>query len=294
MGSAGGCLRARRRPDSSVTTTSVASTSCWGWFLRKVGLPRAVLEGFDVTADRVRGRLVRLLGSVEEITSGPMPFTPRAKRVLECAGREALRLGHNYVGTEHIVLCLLREREGVAVRILRDLDAPAAEIHREVLRTISRPPRELVEGGSPDGPRLGWRSKSIALAALGATALDRRAFSGRRPDGLDPRTRRLLVAIAVINSLGEDEPRADFARTELRALALCDDDELDAATGVLLARGLIEFQTQLEGLPPEEEYDDEHPVLTDDGADAVQSWLRQVGSLFTGWPPDRPDVDDAR
>ena len=62
--------------------------------------------------------MVRLVASGEEVTSGQMPFTPRAKKVLERALREALSLGHNYIGTEHILLGLVRENEGVAARIL--------------------------------------------------------------------------------------------------------------------------------------------------------------------------------
>src|ERR671923_92897 len=64
-----------------------------------------------------------IVGQGDEVTTGQIPFTPRAKKVLELALREALSLGHNYIGTEHILLGLVRENEGVAARILLDFDA---------------------------------------------------------------------------------------------------------------------------------------------------------------------------
>ena len=68
------------------------------------GLAARVLESLDITVERVRAQVVRIVGSGEEVTSGQIPFTPRAKKVLELALREALSLGHNYIGTEHILL----------------------------------------------------------------------------------------------------------------------------------------------------------------------------------------------
>jgi len=79
---------------------------------------------------------VRIVGSGEEVTSGQIPFTPRAKKVLELALREALSLGHNYIGTEHILLGLVRENEGVAARILLDFDADSEKIRTEVTSMV--------------------------------------------------------------------------------------------------------------------------------------------------------------
>jgi hypothetical protein len=73
----------------------------------------------------------------EEVTSGQIPFTPRAKNVLELALREALSLGHNYIGTEHILLGLVRQNEGVAARILLAFDADSEKIRNEVIRMLS-------------------------------------------------------------------------------------------------------------------------------------------------------------
>jgi hypothetical protein len=110
------------------------------------GLAARVLESLDITVERVRGQVVRIVGSGEEVTSGQIPFTPRAKKVLELALREALSLGHNYVGTEHILLALVRENEGVAARILLDFDADGEKIRGEVIRMLSGPNRQRPVG----------------------------------------------------------------------------------------------------------------------------------------------------
>ena len=101
------------------------------------GAAAQVLESLDITVERVRAQVVRIVGSGEEVTSGQIPFTPRAKKVLELALREALSLGHNYIGTEHILLGLVRENEGVAARILLDFDADSEKIRNEVIRALS-------------------------------------------------------------------------------------------------------------------------------------------------------------
>ena len=97
-----------------------------------------MLESLDITVERVRAQVVRIVGSGEEV-SGQIPFTPRVKKVLELALREALSLGHNYIGTEHILLGLVRENEGVAARILLDFDADSEKIRNEVIRMLSGP-----------------------------------------------------------------------------------------------------------------------------------------------------------
>src|SRR5437870_1371817 len=91
-----------------------------GLLREEEGLAARVLESLDITVERVRAQVVRIVGSGEEVTSGQIPFTPRAKKVLELALREALSLGHNYSGTEHILLGLVGETavvEGLAQRI---------------------------------------------------------------------------------------------------------------------------------------------------------------------------------
>ncbi|MBM3146728.1 MAG: ATP-dependent Clp protease ATP-binding subunit [Actinobacteria bacterium] len=103
------------------------------------GVAARVFEKLDISVEEVRAAVVRIVGSGEEVPQGQIPFTPRAKKVLELALREALSLGHNYIGTEHILLGLIREEEGVATRILIDLDAEPDKVRSEVMHLLSGP-----------------------------------------------------------------------------------------------------------------------------------------------------------
>jgi ATP-dependent Clp protease ATP-binding subunit ClpC len=122
-----------------------------GLLREEEGLAARVLESLDITVERVRAQVVRIVGSGEEVTSGQIPFTPRAKKVLELALREALSLGHNYIGTEHILLGLVRENEGVAARILLDFDADSEKIRNEVIRMLSGPGSRSGRGSGGSG-----------------------------------------------------------------------------------------------------------------------------------------------
>jgi ATP-dependent Clp protease ATP-binding subunit ClpC len=133
-----------------------------GLLREEEGLAARVLESLDITTERVRSQVVRIVGSGEEVTSGQIPFTPRAKKVLELALREALSLGHNYIGTEHILLGLVRENEGVAARILLDFDADSDKIRNEVIRMLSGPGgRRQGGGGGPQGEGSGKKSSKL-------------------------------------------------------------------------------------------------------------------------------------
>ncbi|HEV7639669.1 MAG TPA: Clp protease N-terminal domain-containing protein, partial [Gaiellaceae bacterium] len=117
-----------------------------GLLREEEGLAARVLESLDITVEEVRAQVARIVGQGDEVTTGQIPFTPRAKKVLELALREALSLGHNYIGTEHILLGLVRENEGVAARILLDFDADAEKIRNEIIRMLSGPGRR--QGGA--------------------------------------------------------------------------------------------------------------------------------------------------
>jgi ATP-dependent Clp protease ATP-binding subunit ClpC len=108
-----------------------------GLLREEEGLAARVLESLDVAAEEVRAQVLQIVGQGDEVTTGQIPFTPRAKKVLELAQREALSLAHNYIGTEHILLGLVRENEGVAARILRDLGAGSEKICDEVIRMLA-------------------------------------------------------------------------------------------------------------------------------------------------------------
>src|SRR4051812_46023976 len=130
-----------------------------GLLREEEGLAARVLDSLDITVEEVRQQVARIVGQGDEATSGQIPFTPRAKKVLELALREALSLGHNYIGTEHILLGLVRENEGVAARILLDFDADAEKIRNEIIRMLSGPGRQQRGSGSSEGSASGGKSK---------------------------------------------------------------------------------------------------------------------------------------
>ena len=147
------------------------------------GLGARVLESLGVTLDRVREQVVQIVGAGDETTAGQIPFTPRAKKVLELSLREALSLGHNHIGPEHILLGLVRENEGVATRILLTFDADAETIRTEVIRQLSGPGARQYRD-SPDRRRL-TRTSSAAPPVRPqprSTRVARRSRRGTRRD----------------------------------------------------------------------------------------------------------------
>jgi len=151
-----------------------------GLLREEEGLAARVLESLDITVEEVRAQVARIVGQGDEVTTGQIPFTPRAKKVLELALREALSLGHNYIGTEHILLGLVRENEGVAARILLDFDADAEKIRNEIIRMLSGPGRR--QQGAAAGAAGGEKSKSSKLLDQFGRNLTRLATDGK----LDP------------------------------------------------------------------------------------------------------------
>jgi hypothetical protein len=110
-----------------------------GLLREEEGVAARVLEGLDITLEEVQAQVARIVGRGDEGATGQIPFTPRAKKALELSLREAMRLGHNYIGTEHILLGLVAVDQGVAVRILLDFDAAPDKIQNETLRMLSGP-----------------------------------------------------------------------------------------------------------------------------------------------------------
>ena len=96
------------------------------------GVAARTLESLDVTTEDVRARVVAIIGHGDEPPTAQIPFTPRAKKVLELALREAVTLGHNYIGTEHVLLAIVRVEDGVANRILLELGIDAETVRSRV------------------------------------------------------------------------------------------------------------------------------------------------------------------
>src|SRR6195952_1870786 len=101
------------------------------------GVAAKALESLGISLEAVRSQVEEIIGQGQQAPSGHIPFTPRAKKVLELSLREALQLGHNYIGTEHILLGLIREGEGVAAQVLHKLGADLNRVRQQVIQLLS-------------------------------------------------------------------------------------------------------------------------------------------------------------
>ena len=110
------------------------------------GVAAKALESLNISLDAVRAQVEEIIGQGGSSPSGHIPFTPRAKKVLELSLREALQLGHNYIGTEHILLGLIREGEGVAAQVLVKLGADLSRVRQQVIQLLSG-----YQGSAPKG-----------------------------------------------------------------------------------------------------------------------------------------------
>ena len=112
------------------------------------GVAARALAALDVTVDEVREQVESIVGYGEEGMGAQAPFTPRSKKVLELALRESMQLGHNYIGTEHLLLGLVREGEGVATRVLSNLDVDPDKVRQELARMLGGEPERRLEDES--------------------------------------------------------------------------------------------------------------------------------------------------
>ncbi|MGQ0576484.1 MAG: ATP-dependent Clp protease ATP-binding subunit [Pseudonocardia sp.] len=145
------------------------------------GVAAKALESLGIALEGVRQQVEEIIGQGQQAPSGHIPFTPRAKKVLELSLREALQLGHNYIGTEHILLGLIREGEGVAAQVLVKLGADLNRVRQQVLQLLSgyqgKEPAEGATGGRGEGTP----SSSLVLDQFGRN-LTQQAREGK----LDP------------------------------------------------------------------------------------------------------------
>ena len=129
------------------------------------GVAAKALESMGISLDAVRAQVEEIIGQGQQAPSGHIPFTPRAKKVLELSLREALQLGHNYIGTEHILLGLIREGEGVAAQVLVKLGADLNRVRSTVIQLLSG--YQGKEAVSQGGPAEGTPSTSLVLDQFG-------------------------------------------------------------------------------------------------------------------------------
>ena len=156
------------------------------------GVAAKALESLGISLEAVRNQVEEIIGQGGSSPSGHIPFTPRAKKVLELSLREALQLGHNYIGTEHILLGLIREGEGVAAQVLVKLGADLSRVRQQVIQLLSG----YSGSGGDGGPGSGSGEKASATAggssagdASGSLVLDqfgRNLTQAAREKSLDP------------------------------------------------------------------------------------------------------------
>ncbi|PWJ53286.1 ATP-dependent Clp protease ATP-binding subunit ClpC [Quadrisphaera granulorum] len=143
------------------------------------GVAAKAMESLGISLDSVREQVQEIIGQGQQAPSGHIPFTPRAKKVLELSLREALQLGHNYIGTEHILLGLIREGEGVAAQVLVKLGADLNRVRQQVLQLLSG--YQGKEPATAGGPQEGTPSGSLVLDQFG-----RNLTQAAREGKLDP------------------------------------------------------------------------------------------------------------
>jgi ATP-dependent Clp protease ATP-binding subunit ClpC len=212
-----------------------------GLLREEEGLAARVLASLGVTVELVRAEVVRIVGSGEKTASGQIPFTPRAKKVLELALRESRSLGHNYIGTEHILLGLVREEEGVAAQILIALDTNPKEIRDEMLRMLSSPEGAALRrssgalrhrGRDVDGGRFDFTPAEAFELAERLTRLSSRiTFDVRRRANGEP-TFRVSCELA-----GDDEVLRELVALEAHGIRAVLDRDRSVRLGHLAIAG---------------------------------------------------------
>src|SRR6476620_9528393 len=145
------------------------------------GVAATALERLGISLEAVRAQVEAILGQGQQAPSGHIPFAPRAKKVLELSRREALQLGHNYIGTEHILLGLIREGEGVAAQVLVKLGADLSRVRQQVIQLLSGYSGGGKEAQAAGGPAEGTPSTSLVLDQFG-----RNLTQAARESKLDP------------------------------------------------------------------------------------------------------------
>src|SRR5450631_1955516 len=143
------------------------------------GVAAKALESLGISLEAVRQQVEEIIGQGQQAPSGHIPFTPRAKKVLELSLREALQLGHNYIGTEHILLGLIREGEGVAAQVLVKLGADLSRVRQQVIQLLHGDPgKEPAAAGAP--------SETAPSTSLVLDQFGRNLTAGAREGKLDP------------------------------------------------------------------------------------------------------------
>jgi ATP-dependent Clp protease ATP-binding subunit ClpC len=172
------------------------------------GVAAKALEQLGISLDAVRSQVEEIIGQGGSSPSGHIPFTPRAKKVLELSLREALQLGHNYIGTEHILLGLIREGEGVAAQVLVKLGADLSRVRQQVIQLLSG----YTGAGSAEQGKAGAAAGGGGESPSGSLVLDqfgRNLTQQAREKKLDPvigRGREIERVMQVLSRRTKNNP----------------------------------------------------------------------------------------
>jgi ATP-dependent Clp protease ATP-binding subunit ClpA len=165
------------------------------------GVAAKALEALGIGLQAVRQQVEELIGQGEEQRSGHIPFTPRAKKVLELSLRESQQLGHNYIGTEHILLGLIREGDGVAAQVLVRLGADLNRVRQQVIEVLAdhQARQPASQQPAPVGLRVGRMPAGLQarVSALESrlSALEQRLGTGPDTGELDEQVQRLSAEL---------------------------------------------------------------------------------------------------
>jgi|tagenome__1003787_1003787.scaffolds.fasta_scaffold20916639_2 ATP-dependent Clp protease ATP-binding subunit ClpC len=189
------------------------------------GVAAKALESLGIRLEAVRQQVEEIIGQGQQAPSGHIPFTPRAKKVLELAHREARALGHDYIGTEHILLGLIREGGGVAAEVLVKLGADLNRVRQQVIQLLHGHEGNDVTG---EGTRRGKRARARLLddALARVDSLDRRLAAIERWVGLRPDLDDLDQEIAQVRR----DKEAAIDRQDFEAAAALRDKEKQLLT----------------------------------------------------------------
>jgi ATP-dependent Clp protease ATP-binding subunit ClpC len=171
------------------------------------GVAAKALESLGISLEAVRAQVEEIIGHGGQAPSGHIPFTPRAKKVLELSLREALQLGHNYIGTEHILLGLIREGEGVAAQVLVKLGADLSRVRQQVIQLLSGYAGGKESGGQ--GATTGGGSESQPSGSLVLDQFGRNLTQLAREKKLDPvigREREIERVMQVLSRRTKNNP----------------------------------------------------------------------------------------
>ncbi len=128
------------------------------------GVAAQALKALEISLETVRQQVEQIIGQGQQAPSGHIPFTPRAKKVLELSLREALQLGHNYIGTEHILLGLIHEGHGVAAQVLARLGADLNRVRQQVVELVNAQEGESEVSRPFPGPPRAWERGEVLKA----------------------------------------------------------------------------------------------------------------------------------